>query len=152
MQRFTAKVKLYALDQRRAGMPWKQVQQSIRDTFHISPPSIRAMEKWERELDRDKLSQLILDEGKKELPALETATLQQVAGGLIPVLWQAKDAGEDMELQGWLWFFSVIERQLGSEKFDRFLKEYRDRRPGTKLEPAPVPGVKAPPDAARRQP
>jgi len=152
MQRFTARVKLYALEQRRSGLAWKQVQQGIRRTFNISAPSIRAMEKWEKTMDRDKLSRMVVEEGKKELPRLEDAALQQVAGGLIPVLWQAKDAGEDLELNGWLWFFSVIERQLGSEKFERFLKEYIERRSGTKLEPVPVFGMKPQPDEARRQP
>jgi hypothetical protein len=51
-----------------------------------------------------------------------------MAEGLIPVLWRARDAEEDMEQEGWFWFFSLVERQLGSEKFDRFLSKYKERR------------------------
>jgi hypothetical protein len=98
------------------------------------------MEKWEKELDREKLSRMIIEESRKAFPAVEATALQQMAGGLIPVLWQARDAGEDMELQGWMWFFSVVERQLGSDKFEWFLGEYMRRRPPAGVEPSQSPG------------
>ena len=128
MQRFTPQVKLYALDERHSGKTWKQVQQGIGEKFNTLPPSIRAMEKWAKEIDREKLSRLLIEESRKALPTVEAATLQQMAEGLIPVLWRARDAEEDMELKGWLWFFSLVERQLGSEKFKRFLSKYKERR------------------------
>jgi hypothetical protein len=128
MQRFTPAVKLYALDERHSGKTWKQVQQGIGEKFNTIPPSIRAMEKWEKEIGREKLSRMLIEESRKALPTVEAATLQQMAEGLIPLLWRARDAEEDMELEGWLWFFSLIERQLGSEKFKRFLSKYKERR------------------------
>lgn len=128
MQRFTMHVKLYALDERRSGKPWKEVQQSIKEKFNTDPPSIRAMEKWEKGIDREKLSRMIIDESRKTLPVMEETTLQQMATGLIPILWQARDAGEDMELEAWLWFFSVVERQLGKAKFEHFLLKYKERK------------------------
>jgi hypothetical protein len=138
MQRFTPQVKLYALDERRSGKTWKRVQQGIRDKFNTDPPSIRAMEKWEKEIDREKLSRMLIEESRKALPTVEAAALQQMAGGLIPVLWQARDAGEDVELEGWLWFFSLIEHQLGSAKFERFLTEYKNRRSTRAVGPSPI--------------
>ena len=131
MQRFSAEVKLFALDERRLGKRWKEVRQGIEEKFRIPPPSLRALEKWQKTLDREKLGQLLIEESRKTLPIIETTVLQQMATGLIPILWQARDAGEDMELEVWLWFFSVIERQLGSAKFEQFLKEYKKRKPGT---------------------
>jgi len=128
MQRFTPQVKLHALDERRSGKTWKQVQQSIIKTFGIDPPSIRAMEKWEKEIDREKLSRIIVEQSRKQLPKVEGEALQQMVQGLMPILWQARDAGADVELEGWLWLFSLIERQLGSAKFDSFLSEYNSRR------------------------
>jgi hypothetical protein len=128
MQRFTPQVKLHALDVRKSGKTWKQVQQSIIKTFGIDPPSIRAMEKWEKEIDREKLSQLMVDQTQKQLPKMAMEARQQMLQGLMPLLWQARDAGADVELETWLWFFSLIERQLGSEKFDSFLSEYNSRR------------------------
>ncbi|HUU63988.1 MAG TPA: hypothetical protein VMX96_08770 [Dehalococcoidia bacterium] len=128
MQRFTLHVKLYALDERRSGKPWKEVQKSIKEKFNTDPPSIRAMEKWEKGIDRDKLSQMIIEESRKTLPTIEEASLQQMASGLIPVLWKARDAGEDMELEAWLWFFKIIERQLGEAKFEYFFSKYQGRK------------------------
>jgi len=139
MQRFTPQVKLYALDERRSGKTWKQVQHSIREKFNIHPPSIRAMEKWEKEIDREKLSQMIIQETRKALPTIEVASLQQMAAGLIPVLWQARDAGEDMELEGWLWFFSLIERQLGEARFEQFWSEYKKRKSVQGVEQTSIP-------------
>jgi hypothetical protein len=133
MQRFSTQVKMYALDERRSGKTWKQVQQGIKERFSTSPPSIRAMEKWEKEIDREKLGQLLIEESRKALPGVEATTLRQMAEGLIPVLWQARDTAGDVELEGWLWFFSLIERQLGHAKFERFLSEYRNRQ--SRIEP-----------------
>lgn len=128
MQRFSPQVKLYALDERRSGKTWKQVQQSIEEKFKIPRPSIRALEKWQKTLDREKLSQLIIEESRKTLPAIEATALQQMATGLLPVLWQARDAGGDMEREAWIWFFSVIERQLGEAKFEQFLLDHKKRK------------------------
>lgn len=128
MQRFSAETKLFALDERRSGKTWKEVQQNIEERFKIPPPSLRALEKWQKTLDREKLSQLIIDESRKALPVMEETTLQQMATGLIPILWRARDAGEDMELESWLWFFSVIERQIGFAKLEHFLLKYKERK------------------------
>ena len=65
MQRFTPQVKLYALDERHSGKTWKQVQQGIGEKFNTLPPSIRAMEKWAKEIDREKLSRLLIEESQK---------------------------------------------------------------------------------------
>jgi hypothetical protein len=146
MQRFTPQVKFHALDQRKSGKTWKQIQQSITKTFGIDPPSIRAMEKWEKEIDREKLSQIILDQSRKQLPKIESEALQQMAQGLMPILWRARDAGADAELEAWLWFFSLIERQLGSEKFDRFISEYNSHRPKKVAAPDSVPEIARDPD------
>lgn len=141
MPRFSAQVKLYALEQRRAGKVWKRVQEGVREEFKIPPPSIRAMQKWEKAIDRDALSRMIAEEAKRKLPQSQEAALQQVVEGLIPVLWRAKDAGGDLERQGWFWLFGVMERQLGSEKFERFVSEYMSWRSGsaTRVEPGLQP-------------
>ncbi len=136
MQRFTPQIKLHALDERRSGKPWKKVQQSIKEKFNIDPPSIRAMEKWEKTLDREKLSQLIIEQSRKMVPAMEATALQQMATGLLPVLWQARAAGADMEREAWIWFFSVIERQLGEAKLEEFWGDYIRRKRKVGKEPS----------------
>ena len=128
MPRFSANVKLYSLDERAKGKGWKKVQQGIREKFSIEPPTIRAMQKWERKLDRAALSQELMGEIKKQTPTIETQAREKLAQGLIPVLWQAKDTGQDIELSGWKWFFSLIESELGSSKFEYIIKQYMKER------------------------
>lgn len=141
MQRFSLQVKVHALDERATGKSWKQVQNSIRERFNVTPPTVRAMEKWEKDLGREKLSQMLIEESRKALPGIEAASLREMAQGLVPVLWKAHDAGGGLELEGWLWFFSLIERQLGSAKFDEFLAEYKKRRADkTSYESTSAPG------------
>ena len=48
MPRFNIQVKLFALDERAKGEGWKAIVQGIRDKFGIEPPTIRAMQKWEK--------------------------------------------------------------------------------------------------------
>lgn len=134
MQRYSAEIKLFALDKRRSGITWREVQRNIEEKFKISPPSLRALEKWQKSLDREKLSQLIIEESKKALPAIEYSALQHMAEGLLPIIWQARDAGADMEREAWLWFFSVIERHLGESKFVQLFDEYRNRKHKTGTE------------------
>ena len=62
-----------------------------------------------------------------------------MAEDLLPRLWKARDAGDDIEYEGWRWFFSIVENSLGSEKFQRFLHKYLDEREGKPdLPPVPV--------------
>ena len=118
--------------QRNQGKTWKQVQQDINKKFGISPPSLRVLDNWNKTLDREKISQLLIEESFKKIYVAKEDTLQQMAAGLLPMLWKAHDVGEDMEKEAYVWFFSVIERQLGQAKFDQYIEEYRARR--TKIE------------------
>ena len=51
-----------------------------------------------------------MKEVRAQMPAIEAEAQVRVAQELIPELWQARDAGKDVELEGWKWFFHVIER------------------------------------------
>lgn len=128
MARFNVNVKLYVLDKRAEGEGWKTIKQSIREKFDIEPPTVRAMQKWEKKLDRLALSNELMKEAKGQMPTIEAEAQVRLAQGLIPVLWQAKDAGQDIELSGWKWFFKLIESQLGSSKFEHIIREYMAER------------------------
>ena len=128
MARFQARVKLYVLDRRAEGEGWKAIKQGIKEKFNVEPPTVRAMQKWEKKLDRLALSGEIMKEVKGQMPVIEAEAHARVAQGLIPVLWQAKDAGHDIELAGWKWFFRLVESQLGSPKFERLIREYMSER------------------------
>lgn len=132
MARFKANVKLYALDERAKKKRWKAIQQSIREKFKVEPPTVRAMQKWETKLDRIALSQELMKEAQRQMPAAKLEVSQRLAQGLIPLLLEARDAGEDMDIAGWKWFLSLIEAQLGSEKFEYIISEYLAERTKTK--------------------
>ena len=124
MARFGTRVKLFVLDSRAEGKGWKVIKEGIKGKFNIEPPTVRAMQKWEKNLDRAALDQELMKEMEKATPAIGAEARQRLAEGLLPVLWQARDAGEDMDLAGWKWFLSVVESQLGSSKFEYVIREY----------------------------
>ena len=131
MPSFNVKVKLYVLDERAKGEGWKIIRQGIKEKFDIEPPTVRAMQKWEKKLDRLSLSHQLMKEVKGQMPAIVGDAQARVAQELIPILWRAKDIGQDIDLVGWKWLLSLMENQLGSERFDYVLREYmeeRDRR------------------------
>jgi hypothetical protein len=128
MRGFNFEVKLYVLDRRREGKTWGEIVQGIKERFNINPPTVRAMQKWEKELDREALNRALMEEARKLVPEVKQTVLGQMASGFIPVLWQARDVGGDVELEGWIWFLRVFEHQLGSEKFERVVSEYLKRR------------------------
>ena len=131
MQRYNLEVKLFALEKRRDSSSWEGVRRAIKERFDIEPPTIRAMQRWEKQLaTREDLSKALTEDAKKRAEVAKTQTLTQIAGGLLPTLWVAKDAGEDIESAGWKWFFSILENVLGSEKFKRFLGAYLAEREG----------------------
>jgi len=124
MPRFNIQVKLFALDERAKGEGWKTIRQGIKDKFSIEPPTVRAMQKWEKKLDRLALSHQLMREVRGQMPSIEAEAQVRFAQELIPLLWQAKDAGQDIELSGWKWFFKLVEDQLGSDKFKHVIREY----------------------------
>ena len=52
---------------------------------------------------------------KKEAEAIKVQALTSVAEDLLPCLWKARDAGDDIEYAGWRWFLTIVETTLGSE-------------------------------------
>ncbi len=131
MKRCSLEVKLFALEKRKAGREWEDIRQAINDKFDIEPPTTRTMQRWEQQFaNREGLTDVLTEEANKMAEVAKTEALTQVAGGLLSTLWVAKDTDEDVESAGWKWFFSIVEKMLGSEKFRRFLKEYLTERKG----------------------
>lgn len=128
MARFRTEVKMFVLDERAQGKGWKVIKQGIKDKFNIEPPTIRAMQKWEKNLDRTVLTAEFMKDIKGQMPAIETEAQVRFAQELMPALWKAKDAGQDLELAGWKWFLQVIDNRLGSQRFERMISEYMSER------------------------
>ena len=124
MARFKTEVKLFVLDERAQGKGWKIISQGIKGKFNIDPPTVRAMQKWEKNLDRMALTAELMKDLKGEMPVIETEAQVRFAQDLMPILWNARDAGQDMELAGWKWFLHFIDGRLGSQRFERMINEY----------------------------
>ena len=128
MARFKTEVKLFVLDERAQGKGWKIISQGIKGKFNIDPPTVRAMQKWEKNLDRMALTAELMKDIKEEMPVIETEAQVRFAQDLMPILWNARDAGQDMELAGWKWFLHFIDGRLGTQRFERMINEYMAER------------------------
>ena len=128
MERFRTQVKLFVLNERAQGKGWKIIKERISERFNINPPTTRAMQKWEQKLDRAALNKELMKDIKGKMPVIEAEARLQFAQELLPTLWNAKDAGQDMELAGWKWFLHFIDSRLGSQRFERLVNEYMRER------------------------
>ncbi len=128
MARFKTEVKLFVLDERAQGKGWKIISQGIKGKFNIDPPTVRAMQKWEKNLDRMTLTAEIMKDIKGEMPVIQTEAQVRFAQDLMPILWHARDAGQDMELAGWKWFLHFIDVRLGRQRFKSMIDEYMAER------------------------
>lgn len=129
MVRFKSEVKLFVLDERAQGKSWKVIREGIKDRFNIEPPTIRAMEKWVKNLDRTALqAELLMKNMGGQMPAIETEARIRFAQELMPVLLRARDVGQDIELAGWKWFLQFIDNRLGGERFEQMIDEYMKER------------------------
>ena len=137
MRRYPLEVKMFVIEKRRAGSEWSQIKQGIRETFNMEPPTVRAMQRWDKELDRGALSKALKAKAKKEAEATKEQTVAMLAQDLLPTLWKAVDAGEELEYSGWSWFFRLVESSLGTKKFQSFIVRYLKEREG---QPELVPG------------
>lgn len=130
MKRFELRVKLFAIEHRRGGRTWGEIRRAIKTEFVIDPPTVRAMQKWEKELDREGLSRAIAQKTKEEAEAAKQLVVNSLIRDLVPKLWEAKDAGEDVEYASWKWFFSVMESTLGRDKLRAILDKYLEESKG----------------------
>ena len=122
--RYKTEIKLFAINQHAAGKGWPVIQKEIKEKFDGAKPTVRAMEKWEKSIDRESIKAELMKDVKGHLPTMQSDAQIAVMSGLIPVLFSAKDAGQDMETTAWKWFFQWIEKYLGRERFEQLIDEY----------------------------
>jgi len=126
--RFKTELKLFALNERAAGKRWPIIQQNIQERFHVPPPTVRAMEKWGKSLNRESITSEMMKDVKAQLPKIEATAQMEVGQSLFPVILKAKESGKDMEAAAWTWFFQWMEAWLGREKFKLYIYEYFKKR------------------------
>ena len=129
--RYKTEVKLFALNERAEGKGWQIIRQRIEERFNVQPPTVRAMEKWKKSLNRESIVAELMKDAKQQLPKLEEDAQMEVAQNLLPVILKAKEAGEDMETAAWKWFFQWIETWLGRERFKRLVDDYFSEQKGS---------------------
>ncbi len=112
---FNFEVKLFALSRRSEGKRWGEIRRAIKERFNIAPPTVRSLQKWEKETDRG-----VLDHALKEKAKKEGLTLTDMAGRkyLNPLLTQAKIARNN---------YLRLMKLIG---FEKVLKEKAKRRVG----------------------
>ena len=130
MRRFPIEVKAYVIEQRRDGKEWSEIKRGIQERLKMKPPTLRAMQRWDKDLDRAALSRALKEKVARDARDAKEQTVTMLAQDLLPTLWKAVDAGEDIEYSGWNWFFRLVETSLGTEKFERFIARYLEERKG----------------------
>jgi hypothetical protein len=126
--RFKTEVKLFALNERSEGKGWKIIQKHIQEKYNIKAPTVRAMEKWGKSINKDSITAELMKDVDAQLPKMEMEAKASVTRNLLPVLLSAQYAGEDVNTAAWKWFFQSIENWMGLEKFEHLITEYFEER------------------------
>jgi hypothetical protein len=126
--RFKTELKLFALNERAEGKRWPIIQQHIQEKFKVPPPTVRAMEKWGKSLNRETIADEMLKDVKAQFPKIEAEAQMEVGRNLLPVILKARESGQDMEAVAMMWFFEWLEAWFGSERFYRLIDQYISKR------------------------
>jgi hypothetical protein len=129
MRKYGLTIQSYVIEQRKQGKPWKDLQQEVGDKFGTKPPTIRAMQKWvQRGLDHAQIDKMLMEEAKKKLPQATAFTQAYFSEVMLPNIWRSQALGADLEQTMWMLLLSAMETAIGSDKFERFINEYMNRR------------------------
>lgn len=129
--RYKTEVKLFAINERSQGKGWQIIRKNIAERFQVPPPTVRAMEKWQKTINPETITAELMKDTKKEIPRIGSAAQIEVAQNLLPVLLKAREAGEDMETTAWKWFFQWAETFVGKERFIKWVTSYLSEQKNT---------------------
>ena len=133
-RKYSLQIRLYVMQERDKGKTWREVINGIKERFGIEAPTMRMMQKWLKETEREKLTQMIIEETKKKIPQAGAEALAYFQQNLLPVLWQGIDAGRDIAKICCMWMMGVIEQTFGSATFEEALCEYSQKRAEAKAD------------------
>ena len=131
---FSAKVIAFALTERSRGVRWKDIRNVIKQEFQIRPPSERQMRSWYSEYDggsidlEKMLREALIKATRDSIPAAALATHQLTTQQGIPALLKALRQNKDPRLAGAVMILSTLEQMVGSELYERGIKEYQQER------------------------
>lgn len=139
-RRFSSKVIAFAVTERSRGVRWKDIRNAVKQEFQIRPPSERQMRSWYDEynggsIDLEKmLREALIKATRDSISAAALATQQLALQQSIPALLKALRQHKEPRLAGAVMILSTLEQMVGSELYERGIKEYqqeRERRPIT---------------------
>lgn len=129
MRRYELSIQAYVIEQRKQGIPWKDISRQVKDKFGVEPPTHRAMQKWVRRgLDRAQIDKMLMEEARKKLPEAAAFTQAYFAEVVLPAMWRSQAIGADLEQTLWKMFLSAMETAIGGDKFERLVDDYMKRR------------------------
>lgn len=132
--RYPDKVIAFALTERARGTPWKKIAADIRAEFDIRSPSERQMRDWYKEWgagpsDPEMLMrQTLINTVRAAAPAAAFAIQKIAIEQGVPALMEAWQQGKDPQVAGGVMILSMLEKQLGSEIYDKAVNEYQRMR------------------------
>jgi len=130
MRKYGLAIRSYVIEQRKQGIPWKDISRQVKDKFGVEPPTIRAMQGWvQRGLDRAQIDRILAEEARKKLPEVAAFMQAYFSEVIKPVIRRSQTIGADLE-QIVFGVFLAMETAIGSIKFERFLDDYMRRQGG----------------------
>jgi len=127
-RKFSLQIRYYVIQERGKDTSWKKIRDGIEQRFNVKAPTTRMMQKWLKETDREKLSQMLVEESKKKIPQAGAEAVAYFQQNILPTLWTNIDLGNDIAKICCMWMMGLTEQTFGAATFEKALQEYRKLR------------------------
>jgi len=133
-RRFPEKIIAFVVTERSRGVRWKDIRNAVKQEFQIRPPSERQMRSWYDEyhggsIELEKmLRETLIKATRNSISAAALATHNLALQQGIPALLKALRQNKDPRLAGAVMILSTLEQMVGSELYERGIKEYQQER------------------------
>ncbi len=130
--RYSDKVIAFAIAERNRGVKWQAITEAVGRHFAIKPPTERQMRKWFQEFegleDPEKILRENLVKVARATAPMAAFTTQKFIVEQVPGLVEAWKQGKDPWTAGGIMVLSLLERTVGSERFNQIVGEYQKTR------------------------
>jgi len=129
---FPREVRDYVVVERYKGKPWKQIAAAVSERFHIISPSVRTMQGWFQSYESSSedptgvkmIATAVKDSANRAQPLAYAKMMAEM-----PQIFKIhEEYGIPLDDAGWIVCLSVVEGQVGREKFDKILAQYQEIR------------------------
>ena len=129
---YSREVRDYVVVERYKRKPWKQIVAEVGEKFDMKPPSVRIMQNWFQAYQSTtddptgvKFIATVVEDAANRARPIAYARMMAEMPRLLELNEQYNVPLDDA---GWMICLSVLEGQVGREKFDRILRDYRKLR------------------------